>query len=66
MRTLYANFWDVYFSTDSFQTSLTSKFEIIGEIALSKLHNFDRILQFLPGNFATMKPKNVSAHCIGQ
>ena len=49
MRTLYANFWDVYFSTDSFQTSLTSKFEIIGEIALSKLHNCDRILQFLTG-----------------
>ena len=56
MRNLYANYWDVYFSTDSFQTSLTSKFEIISEIGLSKLHNFDRILQFLPGICATMKP----------
>ena len=60
MRNLDANF------RDSFQHSLTSKFEIIGEIALSKLQNIDRILQFLPGICATMKPWNVSAHYIGQ
>ena len=65
MRNLYANFWDVNFSTDSFQLSLTSKFEIICESALSKLQNFDRILQFLPGICATMKPGNVSADYIG-
>ena len=41
MRNLDANF------RDSFQLSLPSKFEIIGEIALSKLQNIDRILQFL-------------------
>ena len=64
MRNLYANFWDVNFSTDSFQLSLTSKFEIICESALSKLQNYDRILQFLLGICATMKPGNVSADYI--
>ena len=66
MQNLDTNFRDVNFSTDSFQLSLTSEFEIIGESALSKLQNFDRILQFLPGICASMKPGNVSAHCIGQ
>ena len=65
MRNLYANFWDVNFSIDSSQLSLTNKFEIIGEIALSKFHNFGHILQFLPGICATMKPGNVSADYIG-